>query len=143
MNEQKLPSMYSLTQIGIATFLGSALAAGYMLASNYAALGRRRLGGQIALGSFGFVVLYSLIPVNPVTQPGLAIGFMVGQVLLAIAVANVLQGAMLKSFVSMGGQYYPMIRAVAVGIVAAFVLTILAGFSMALFGFPAPPQPNA
>ncbi len=143
MNDQKLPSMYSLTQIGIATFLGSALAAGYMLASNYAALGRRRLGLQIAGGSLAFVVLYSLIPVDPVTQPGLAIVFMIGQVLLALAAANFLQGEMLRSFVSMGGQYHPMIRAIAVGIVAAFVLTILVGLSMALFGFPPPPQPNA
>ena len=142
MNDQELPRMYSLTQIGIATFLGSALAAGYMLASNYTALGRRRLGLQIAWGSLGFVLLYSLIPVDPVTQPGLAIMFMVGQVLLAIAVANVLQGAMLRSFVSMGGQYHPMFRAIAVGIIAAFVLTILVGLSMALFGFPPPPQPN-
>ena len=142
MNEQKLPSMYSLTQIGIATFLGSALAGGYMLASNYSALGRRRLAIHVVWGSLAFVVLYSLIPVDPIAQPGLAVVFVVGQVLLAIAVANFLQGAMLRSFESMGGQYYPMIRAIAVGIIAAFVLTLIVDMSMALFGFPPPPQPN-
>ena len=107
------------------------------------ALGQKKLGLQVAGGSFVFVIVYSLIPVDPVTQPGLAITFMIGQVLLAIGVANLLQGTMLKSFEEMGGQYFPMIRAVAVGFVAAFALAMLAVISMVLFGFPPPPQPNA
>ncbi len=135
MNDKELPSMYSLTQIGIATFLGTPLAAGYMLAANYAALGQRRMGIHVAWVSLVVVILFGLIPVNPITDPGLSVAVLVGQVVLALVAANQLQGKMLASFESMGGKYHPMIRAVAVGLITAFVLTAVI---LIIVGPPAP-----
>ncbi len=123
MNQQQLPNMYSLTAIGIATFLGSALAAGYMLSANYAALGQKRTG-QYALGGSILVVLaFIFLPTQFAANITTAIILMIAQVLIVLAIANKLQGPMFKSFEEMGGTYHPMRRAVLVGVVASLVLT--------------------
>ncbi len=75
MTEQKLPPLYSLTQIGIATFLGSSLAAGYMLASNYAALGQRRMAIYSLWGSLVLVLGFVLLPLWRTVVVGIGASF--------------------------------------------------------------------
>lgn len=139
MTEQKLPPMYSLTAIGVATFLGSALAAGYMLASNYTALGRKQLGLYVLWGSIGIVAAFIFLPAQFVSNLPTAIVVMIGQVVLVLAISNKLQGAMFTSFESMGGKYHPMRRAVFVGIGASFVLTFAFALLAVMFGDPPAP----
>ena len=134
MTESKLPPLYSLTQIGIATFLGSALAAGYMLASNYAALGQRRMAMYSLWGSLVLVLAFVLLPGQLDASAPIAIAIMIGQVVLVLAIANKLQGPMFASFVEMGGQYFPMWRTIVVGIGASFVLVFVWVLLVSLFG---------
>lgn len=142
MNDQKLPTMYSLTAIGVATFLGSALAAGYMLASNYKALGNRRMGTYALWGSLIVVMAFILLPTGLEVNPTIAISMMIGQVVLVLAIANKLQGPMFKSFEEMGGHYYPIRRTILVGIGASFVLTFGWVLLITLFGSGLQPVPN-
>ena len=139
MTEQKLPPMYSLTAIGVATFLGSALAAGYMLASNYTALGRKQFGLYVLWGSVGIVSALLFVPAQFVNNLAMGLAVMIGQVILVLAIANKLQGAMFTSFESMGGKYHPMRRAVFVGIGASFVLTFAFALLVVMFGDPQAP----
>jgi hypothetical protein len=139
MNDQKLPPMYSLTAIGVATFLGSALAAGYMLASNYAALGQRRLGVYTVWGSIALVIGFVFLPPQFVTGVTTAIIVLIAQVVLVLLIANQLQGAMFTSFEEMGGSYHPMRRAVWVGIAASLVLTVFWVMISIMFGLGAAP----
>ena len=44
---KELPKLYSMTSISIASALGSILAGGYMLYSNYRALGMNQYSGYI------------------------------------------------------------------------------------------------
>jgi hypothetical protein len=143
MTEQKLPPLYSLTQIGIATFLGSSLAAGYMLASNYAALGQRRMAMYSLWGSLVLVLGFVLLPGQLSASAPIAIAIMIGQVVLVLAIANKLQGPMFTSFEEMGGQYFPMWRTVVVGIGASFVLVFVWALLVGLFGgdLAQPPGP--
>ncbi len=146
MNEQKLPQMYSLTAIGVATFLGSALAAGYMLAKNYKSLGQARMGQYALLGSIGLVLAFIILPTQFVSNLPAAVAVMIGQVVLVLFITNRLQGAMFRSFEEMGGQYYSMGRAVLVGVVASFAITFVWIFLVLLFGpgiagVEAPPNP--
>jgi hypothetical protein len=141
MNQTKLPQMYSLTAIGVATFLGSALAAGYMLAKNYAALGQAQIGRYVLLGSIGLVLAFIILPTQFVTNLPIAIGVMIGQVILVLFITNKLQGAMFTSFEEMGGQYHSMGRAVLVGVAASFVITFVWLVLVLLFGPDlAPPE---
>lgn len=141
MNDQKLPPMYSLTAIGIATFLGSALAAGYMLASNYKALGQPRMGVYALWGSLVVVLAFILLPSGMMLNIPVAIAIMIGQVMLVLAITNKLQGAMFASFEKMGGNYHPMRRAILVGIGASFVLTFGWILIIVLVGGGLPPPP--
>ena len=143
MNQQQLPRMYSLTAIGVATFLGSALAAGYMLASNYAALGQRRTAQYAMLGSIGLVLAFIFLPTQFATNIPTAIIFMIAQVLVVLAISNKLQGAMFASFEEMGGRYHSMGRAVLVGVLASLVLTAFWVLVVLAIGGVAPPPTDA
>ena len=142
MNDQKLPAMYSLTAIGIATFLGSALAAGYMLSSNYKALGQQRMSVYVLWGSLVVVLAFIFLPSAMTLNLPLAVVIMIGQVVLVLAITNKLQGPMFASFEDMGGTYHPMRRAVMVGIGASFVLTFGWVIIIVLFGADLPPPPT-
>ncbi len=133
-----LPPLYSLTAIGIGTFLGSALAAGYMLASNYAALQQRKPAQYALAASIVFVVLLLFLQYLWVTTIQAAIILMFVQIALALVVVNKLQGAMFASYEKMGGKYYSNWRAVLVGIGASFALTFVSLLVFTLSGAPAP-----
>ncbi len=133
-----LPQLYSLTAMGIGTFLGSALAAGYMLASNYAALGQRKLGQYVLAGSVLFVLLLVLLPSSWITSIQAGIVMMFIQVATVLLVAQKLQGNMFSSYEEMGGKYYSNWRAVVVGFAATLVLMVVSILLLVLFGPPPP-----
>ena len=141
MNQSQLPQMYSLTAIGVATFLGSALAAGYMLASNYTALGQKRMGRYALAGSVLVVLAFIFIPTQFATNITTAIVLMIAQVVVVLAIANKLQGAMFTSFEEMGGKYHSMGRAVLVGVLASLVLTVAWVALVLIATGGAPPTP--
>lgn len=134
----KLPPLYSLTTIGIATFLGSALAAGYMLASNYTALGMRKMGKYALYGSIGIVGIVSFVPAQFTTSLTTLLMVTIGQVLLVLFITNKLQGSMMSSFEAMGGKYYPVWRGILVGFGASVILLITMIFLAVLFGGSTP-----
>ncbi|MEM7097478.1 MAG: hypothetical protein AAF541_04400 [Pseudomonadota bacterium] len=141
MQSNKLPNLYSLTAIGVGTFLGSVLAAGYMLASNYNALGQKKIGHWVIGISIVWVVLLILLPAEWSTSPTFAVVFLIGQVVLVLAITQKLQGAMFTSFEEMGGKYFSIWRAVAIGVIASFALIIIASLMVSLFGLA--PTPTA
>ncbi len=142
MNQQQLPNLYSLTAIGVATFLGSALAAGYMLASNYTALGQKRMGRYALLGSVLVVLAFIFLPTQFSPNITTAIMLMIAQVLVVLAIANKLQGAMFTSFEEMGGKYHSMGRAVLVGVLASLVLTFAWVALVLILSGGVPPVPT-
>ncbi|MEM9621059.1 MAG: hypothetical protein AAF993_05370 [Pseudomonadota bacterium] len=136
--QNKLPPLYSLTAMGIATFLGSALAAGYMLASNYAALGQHRAGQFAMGGSVVFMLLLMFIPASWATGVQAQILLMFTQVAAVLLVANKLQGPMFATYEEMGGQYYSNWRGVLVGFATFGVLLIAVMLIFAITGVPQP-----
>ena len=138
---QNLPPMYSLTAIGVATFISSVVAAGFMLATNYNALGQRAMAMRALWGGVAalllFILIFSQLPPSPVN---VVVGS-VSQVFAALLATHLLQGPMLQSFREMGGQYFPIWRGVLVGVMAAFVTFSIALVFAALF--LAPPQAAA
>ena len=135
--------MYSLTAIGVGTFLGSVLAAGYMLASNYSALGQKKIGNWVIGVSLVWVIILILLPAEWSTSPTFAVVFLIGQVILVLAITQKLQGAMFVSFEEMGGQYFSLWRAVAIGVIASFALIVLASLMVGLFGLAPTPTSAA
>lgn len=134
MTESKLPPLYSLTAIGVATFLGSALAAGYMLASNYSALHRRTLAIYSLWGSVAVVIILTLISTSFAVSLASIFILNFAQLFLALIVTNILQGPMLRSYEEMGGTYHPMYRAVLVAIGTSIALVILSVILFTVFG---------
>jgi hypothetical protein len=134
MNQKNLPQLYSLTAMGIATFLGSALAAGYMLAKNYSALGQPQMGRYALIGSIVLVLVFIALPGLFTPNMTTAVVFMISQVVLVLFATNRLQGAMFRSFEEMGGKYYSVGKGVMVGVVASFIITAAWIFLVLLFG---------
>jgi len=134
MTESKLPPLYSLTAIGIATFLGSALAAGFMLASNYTALGRKTLGNYTLGGSVAVVVLLTVISTFFEVSLLSIFALNFAQLFLALFAAHYLQGSMFASYESMGGSYHPWYRAVFVAIGTSVALVLLSFILVVVFG---------
>ena len=121
-HNQDLPSLYSLTSIGVATFLGSILAGGYMITSNYLALGEKQAAKIVAVSTTLIILIWLVISLQMAGASLtvlLAVNF--GQVILILIVANQLQGKMFKSYEEMGGRYYSMLRVVGVAVIASIV----------------------
>lgn len=127
-----IPSLYSLTAIGIATFLGSILVGGYMVAANYVALGKRRMATFTIYGSCAvFVVIVLLSSQLP---PGIntMVITTISQVIAAIWAADKLQGPMFESYKEMGGTYHSITRSVLIGLVPFFLILVI----FSLVGIP-------
>ena len=101
------------------------MAAGYMLASNYTALGQKRMARYALIGSVVVVLTFIFLPTQFATNVTSAIILMIAQVVVVLAIANKLQGQMFASFEEMGGKYHSMGRAVLVGVLASLVLTVV------------------
>tara|TARA_X000000368_G_C22939044_1_gene671245 strand:- start:278 stop:712 length:435 start_codon:yes stop_codon:yes gene_type:complete len=132
---QDLPSLYSLTAIGVATFLGSILAGGYMVIANYLSLGEKQMAKQVAYGTAAVILIWIILSMQ---MAGAKITTMIavnmGQVVLALIVANKLQGKMFSSYQEMGGKYYGMGRVVAISIIASIVFTVAGALIIAFIG---------
>ena len=104
-DNQNLPNLYSLTAIGVATFLGSILAGGYMIIANYLALGEKKMAKQVAYGTVAIILAWLAVSMQLVgTKLTTMILVNMGQVVLALLVAHKLQGKMFGSYQEMGGQ---------------------------------------
>ena len=142
----KLPQLYSLQAIGIATFFGSLLAGGFLISENYRALGMKQLG-YIALAVSLFAFCLSSIAVanfvEPVvTEEGelLSVDFTlpllinIAQVLGVLFITHVVQGSMLTTFTEMQGKFHSTWRAVGLGMVAYIVLATVAYVILSTLG---------
>ena len=82
---QDLPNLYSLTAIGVATFLGSILAGGYMVIANYLSLGEKQMAKQVAYGTAAVILIWIILSMQ---MAGAKITTMIavnmGQVVLAL-----------------------------------------------------------
>ena len=123
-DNQNLPNLYSLTAIGVATFLGSILAGGYMIIANYLALGEKKMAKQVAYGTVAIILAWLAVSMQLVgTKLTTMILVNMGQVILALLVAHKLQGKMFGSYQEMGGQYYGALRTLTVSIIASIIFT--------------------
>jgi hypothetical protein len=142
----KLPQLYSLQAIGIATFFGSLLAGGFLISENYRALGMKQ-PGYIALAISLFAFCLSSIAVanfvEPVvTEEGelLSVDFTlpllinIAQVLGVLFITHVVQGSMLTTFTEMQGKFHSTWRAVGLGLVAYIVLASVAYLILTTLG---------
>jgi len=94
-----LPNLYSLTAIGVATFLGSILAGGYMVIANYLALGEKQMAKQVAYGTAALILIWIILSMQLAgTKLTTMIAVNMGQVILALIVAHKLQGEMFSSY---------------------------------------------
>ncbi len=119
-----LPNLYSLTAIGVATFLGSILAGGYMIIANYIALGEKQMAKQVAYGTAAIILVWIILSMQMVgTKLTTMIAVNMGQVILALIIANKLQGKMFSSYQEMGGQYHGSLRIVSVSVIASIIFT--------------------
>ena len=125
MSEKNLPTLYSLTAIGIATVLGSALAGGYMMYANYRVLGQTRPGIVVFLVSLALVTTSLLIALSAEPNPTLGIILPLIQVVLMILIAQLAQGKMFRSFEEMGGHYHPLWHTLVVAICASAAFVII------------------
>ena len=134
-DNQDLPSLYSLASIGVATFLGSILAGGYMITSNYLALGEKQAAKIVALGTTLTILIWLVISLQ-MAGASLTVLFAVnfGQVILALVITHQLQGNMFKSYEEMGGQYYSMLRAIGVAVISSIVFMFAGTILIVLTG---------
>ena len=93
-----------------------------MITSNYLALGERQAAKIVALGTTLIILIWLVISLQ-MAGASLTVLFAVnfGQVILALVITHHLQGKMLKSYEEMGGQYYSMLRAIGVAVLASVV----------------------
>ena len=88
-DNQDLPSLYSLASIGVATFLGSILAGGYMITSNFLALGEKQAAKFVALGTTLIILIWLVISLQ-MAGASLMILFALnfGQVMFALIITH-------------------------------------------------------
>ena len=134
-DREDLPSLYSLTSVGVATFLGSILAGGYMVTSNYLALGEKQAAKTIAFGTTLIILIWLVISLQ-MSGASLTVMFAInfGQVILALVITHQLQGEMFKSYEAMGGQYYSMLRTIGVAVIASIVFMFVGTILIVLTG---------
>lgn len=118
--------LYALGGIGLATFVGSPIAGGLLIAANYRALGQPgKAPATLVLFLLASVAVLALALVVPESVPNAA--FIVPQLLVTLAVARWLQGDAIRAHQARGGQMHSNWRAfgwsvlVAVGMLAALV----------------------
>ena len=106
-----------------------------MITSNYLALGEKQAAKFVALGTTLIILIWLLISLQ-MTGASLTIMFAVnfGQVILALIITNQLQGKMFKSYEEMGGQYYSMLRAIGVAVIASIVFMLAGTILIVLTG---------
>jgi hypothetical protein len=131
----ELPSLYSLSAIGLATFLGSVLAGGYMIMSNYLVLGQKQTAKYVAYATAAIILIWIAVSMQ-VVSAGITtmIAINMGQVILALIVAHKLQGPMFSSYEEMGGQYQPMWKSLVVALASSLVFTFLGTLLIVVLG---------
>jgi len=119
--------------VGIATFLGSPLAGGTLLALNFAHLGRR---GAAALTMLGALVATSLLVASGfvIDFPGLNTGITLGLCFGMIQMARSLQGEALSAHLVAGGREASRWAGAGVGL--AFCVVLLGGIFGWAFLYP-------
>ncbi len=141
--------LFSLIGIGIATFFGTTIAGGLLLAHNYRRLGNRSAANWSLLLGFGWVVvlwavclimpgLLVLLILSGLITP-LVIGLWLLQLSAVIGVARVKQGASIQVHRDSGGRMASNWLALGIGLLAyllswatSFALGIVVTMVMAL-----------
>ncbi len=131
-NDQKIQKMYSLSAIGLATFLGAPLGGSILIRENYRALNEERKG-DVAL-AFGvlttiFIFLFIIIIPNHI------IDFIPSQLIPAIYTGltslwvHYYQGDKLNEYEQSGYKFITKWKAFGLGIISALIIvTFLLGF---------------
>jgi hypothetical protein len=133
---EREPRFYTPNQIALATLIGSFPAGCFLMAQNFAGLGRpsARLR-TLACGVLGALVLIAIGQI-PTDIPGLRLGINIASLVLIRSIAQDLQGDQIQAQLLRGGSLHPTWRALVAGalILALFVLVVLAA-AFALVGW--------
>jgi amino acid permease len=122
----KLPRLNGLSAIGIATFFGGPLAAGYLVYLNFKGLGLPKKAVKAAgwFGIGGLIALYMTW-----TTPPDFLSFMLAvglpQLIAVLAVSQVTQGKVIAMHRTAGGAFRSNWFALTVGIAANLLITAL------------------
>ena len=119
--------LYTPNQIAVATFLGTVLAGGWMVASNYRAMGLED-DSRVAIGwsIIGFVVLAALLMLLPALTVGMTIITAAVCTIALRALAEAQFGAIVEKHLADGGTQYNWWRVVGLGILCLAMLFAVA-----------------
>ncbi|AZZ91245.1 hypothetical protein EUZ85_11100 [Hahella sp. KA22] len=133
-NPQKTPvssfvehKLYKVSGIGIATFLGSALAGGILLAKNFRKLGkeshaRKAIAGSLA-ATIGVIIAALLVPAEW-HVPKLV--YFAPQIMVMLQLANLFQGKAIRGHRENGGELASNWAAAGVGVTVLLTLAVFA-----------------
>jgi hypothetical protein len=113
--------LYTPSQIGLATFLGAPLAAGWLMARNYRALEEKKKAKRCLIyAALGTTVVMALAFVLPENFPNsaLPIGYTIG----IMQIAKQTQGAMIDAHSARGGSAGSWWAAVGIGILSLLIV---------------------
>ena len=112
--------LYSPNQIGLAGFLGSPVAAGSLLAMNWARLGEPDKARQAVL--VGIAATAGLVGLAMALPDSLAHGVAIGSVVMVFHIGRQLQGKLFDAHVYAGGGLESSWRAAGTGVLSMVVL---------------------
>ena len=127
IDEVKDVKLYSQRAIGIATFLGGPLAAGYLIRENYVKLGKQEEGNKsFLIGVFATVLLFTaifLIPDSIIDKIPNQI-FPIIYTTIVYVIVEQIHGEILRKHKENGKDFYSAWRATGIGFISAIVLMV-------------------
>ena len=126
-------ALYSPGQIGLATFLGAPIAGCWLLAANYAALGKRDARRRTLIyGALGTIVMLAIAYFLPEHFPNVVLPAVYTVTLRGVAERE--QGKLFNAHVQGGGRKHSSWRAAGIGLV--WLAAILAACTLVLLLLP-------
>lgn len=117
--------LYSQKSIGLATFLGSPLAAGFLVRKNFLLLGdEKKAKHALALGIISTVIIFAGIFSLPAAVIDRIPNYVIPLIYMGIVhlLVEKVQGASLREHETAGGEFYSPWRAAGIGIVSLIII---------------------
>ena len=116
--------LYTIEGVGIATFLGSFLAGGFVIAANYRKLGDKHAASNaIIISLMGnlvyFFIIFLILAATPSSIPSVVFWF--PQIIIMRKIFKKLQGTITESHIESGGDVESNWKAVGIGALFFFI----------------------
>lgn len=125
--------LFTPSSVALATFFGTPIAGGLVMAINYRRLRRSTAAVQVVLGGFVATVIVLIVAMAAPDVPGSNLLFTIGQLWIMYAVAAKLQGQAINSHYRAGGRSASGWAAAGIGVLVLIVLVaVFLGVVLAL-----------